>query len=310
MTLPPPRGFFAALLGFLERPATLVSALLCVALAAVLGVQGTGSHPFAGPWPQLALALAGFALLTRALARGRAGWPAACWTAGLAMAAVGAPLAGTAGGSLTVVAGGTEAYRQRAGERTLSTHLGGILRADTSVADVVGLRLAVKDRELGGATLPVDGSAAAALGPWRMRVTGRGALGDATHIRVALYSRASPDNPPTRLRLAEGEAMALPGDIRLEVRQISDDFGRALGPAAWLILQWPEGQDTSWHFVEAPDMDARLGKAPVRVVLEAVEAEAPLQMEVARVGTPFVLAAGLALMLVGLLLSLGRGVRA
>lgn len=299
--LPPPSGFFAALLSLLEHPLTTTLSL-CVLGAAVVFLPDALS----GPWAQIALSFAGFALLARALRTGGL-LAAGCFVGGLVVAAVGAGVAHRAPGTLSLAAGPVESYEQ-AGDRPLSTHLGAALQrlpgTDKAQAE---LRLAIKDRELGRGTLPVDGSAAALVGPWLLKALDRGPAGEGTHVRLRVTPRAGGAPVPVRLAVGEGATV---GDVRVDLLRIEGDFGRALGPAARLSLKWQSAagpaESIDWHFVEAAELDARLGTAPVAVVVEAVEAEAPLRLAVARAGVPGVLPTGLGLMLIGLLLTVRR----
>ncbi|MCB9548389.1 MAG: hypothetical protein H6706_21485 [Myxococcales bacterium] len=305
---PPPPGFLAALVATLEHPLMTVAMLGCLAVAMVLGLGASpGDHPLMGPWAQVALVLAAFSLLAQAL-RGRPAVPTILWAGGLGLAAIGAPLAGGGLGTVTLGAAPPEAYDQGAGERPLATHLGGPLYSAIE-GDAVDLRLAVKDAELGAARLPLDGSAGGPVGPrWRMRVEQRGVAGAPTHIRLKVRARAG-DGEAQTLRLAAGQATQVTtaaGVVRLDVRQISPDFGRALGPAAWLVQSWPgadgkPASESAWHFVQGADLDARLGAGPLVIELLGVEAEASPRLLVARQGQPLVLMAGLGLMILGLL---------
>ncbi|MEZ4465344.1 MAG: hypothetical protein R3F43_12925 [bacterium] len=176
--------------------------------------------------------------------------------------------------------------------------------------DALELRIAVKDQELGRASLPLDGHDGAAVGPWRMRVQARGVPSAPTHVRLSVRPRAA-EGAAQALRLADGQSTQVDAGgtpVRLDVRQISGDFGRALGPAVWLSQSWPAatpdqkpGLESGWHFLEAPDLDARTGAGPLIIEVVGVDAEPSPRLLVARQGQPMVLMAGLALMVLGLL---------
>lgn len=298
--LPPLRGPWATAWAVVASPWTTWVLGWWVAIAAVLGfATAPGGHPAEGLLLQLPAALLPFSIAARALTEGRRVLiVAAAWGVGLALALGGATVAGGSAGVAEV--GGarpTESYTRQLDGRAVEAHLGGQLTAALS-PDGVALRLGVRDRVQGEALLPLDGRAEATLGPWSVWLEDVAPGDEPAVARLRLTPRMGGE--PVEMRVRTGSGAALPDGGQIMVMRLSADFGRALGPAAQVQLDGPDGAIQAWHFVDSPDLDARVGGGDWAIALLAVETEPRLTLGVRRRGSPLPTMAGLGLMVIAL----------
>ncbi|MCB9528503.1 MAG: hypothetical protein H6701_08945 [Myxococcales bacterium] len=302
LRLPPLRGPWATAWAVLASPWTIWALGWWLAVAAIIGfTTEPGGHPASGLVMQLPAAMLPFAVLARALASDRLR-VAGLWSAGVVVACVGAYFAGGAAGVASVGgAAPTEGYTRQLAGRAVQAHLGGQLTA-TPGPDGIALRLGVKDDVLATANLPLDGGEAA-LGQWAVWLRSLAPGDEPAAARLRLTPRAGGD--PVELRIRALSAAALPDGSQVAVQRISPDFGRALGPAAQVQVDSESGSVQAWHFVDAPDLDRRIGDGPWAVELLAVETEPKVVLGVRRRGTAVGALAGLGVMA----LALGLGLR-
>jgi hypothetical protein len=76
------------------------------------------------------------------------------------------------------------------------------------------------------------------------------------------------------------------GPDQVVVRRLLADFRKSMGPAAQLELSWRDGRETAWHFIDAPDLDARHGGAPWKVRLVALASPPARHIGVRRASGP------------------------
>lgn len=273
----PPSGVWAAIFRGLSAPLTLFLAAGTVGLAAIIGAQAPfGQHPFEGPWAQAAGVVLIGCVLARALAGGLA--VRALWAGGLVVLAIGAVLSGGEAGELRLRAGEIETYEQVINGRGAATHLGGRLAVVPS-AEGMQLRLAVKERILGVAPVPAPG-AEALIGPWRIHRRTIAAGAKPTHAQLTLSPRSGGD--PRAVRLRAGQTIAPVDGVEVTLRRLVGDYGKALGPAALIDVRANDETTTSWYFTEAPDLDARVGTAPLVIRLDAIESTPAIVLGVRR----------------------------
>lgn len=160
------------------------------------------------------------------------------------------------------------------------------------------MQLGVRGADTATALLPLDGTREAALGPWAVWLRSVAPGDEPAMARLRLTPRAGGD--PVELRVRAASAAALPDGAQVSVVRISPDYGRALGPAAQVQVDSAAGNDLAWHFVDSPDLDRRVGRAPWVVELLAVETEPRLVLGVRRRGNSVVVMAGLAVMALAL----------
>lgn len=303
------RGPWATAWAVVASPWTPWVLGLWIAAAAAVGlVAAPGHHPAAGLALQLPAALLPFALLARGLSASRARlvWTGV-WSLGLALAFVGGWIAGGEAGVAEV--GGArpaESYTRPVAGREAAAHLGGQLTA-TLAPDGVTLSLGVGEGERASARLPLDGVAEAQIGPWAMHLDDVAEGDEPAFARLRLSPRAGGDALERAVRT--GSAVTLEDGTQVAVLRLSPDFGRALGAAAHIQIDYEGGRDTAWHFVEAPGLDARVGAAPWSVELLEVATEPRLRLGVRRAGPAGPAMAGLALMATALI-GLWAGARA
>jgi hypothetical protein len=274
-----------------------------VAVGALLGVDAApGHHPAQGPMVQLAVAL----LCASALGR-LWRWPAparragALWAAGIVVCAFGALLAGGDAGVVRVGEQAvTEAYDRAEGSRDLPIHLGAELRAEVG-ADGVDLWLGVANRPPLTQRIPLEGVEERPLGQWSIHPI-EVSSGDAPAVaRLRLAPRAGGDAVEVALRI--GGTHALPDGTTVRVDDLTRDYGAALGAAAMITLEHPErGNRTAWSFIDAPDLDKRVGTGPWVVEPLAIEAAPRVVLGVRHAGLPWVAAGGWILVALGVLL--------
>lgn len=298
--IPAPTGFWAFWWSILAAPVTPLVLLLVLALAAIVGLQhGAGEHPATTFLVAVPAALLPFSVAARAIGLPRARLaPRVLWAAGLAVAVLGGLVAGGGAGTARVRPGEvTERFvRERAGRAT-PHHLGGQLAVE--LADgAANLWLGVQEVELGRATLPLEGDREVRLGPWAVSLVEVEPGGAPTRLRFRARPRAGGE--PVEGVVGAGQTVALAQDVRVTALRLSGDFGGALGAAAQLQVEWPEGREAAWHFVDHADLDVRVGTAPW--IIEPVEllADPALVLAVRHPGTPWVAVAGWGLMAAGL----------
>jgi hypothetical protein len=300
--LPAPRGFWAFWWSLLAAPATSWTLLVILGLAALAGlVAPPGAHPVGSIVVALPAALLPFAVVARSAGASTAVLvPRALWAAGLGLAAIGALVAGGGEGEARVRPGESiESYQRPVAGRPTPFHFGGQLQAEIQDGQVL-LRLGVRDYEVGRAALPLGGHGEAQIGPWAVALRSIEPGDDPTRLRFRARPRAG-GGAPVEGAVRAGQTVALDPDTQLTAVRLSPDFGDALGAAAQLQLQWKEGQVTAWHFVDDPDLDARVGTAPWIVEPVEVLADPVVVLDVREAGPSGVAVAGWALMAVGLL---------
>ncbi len=292
----------------LASPWTSVAlALWAATVVAVRSLDVADTTPLvSSPALQLPLVLLPFALAAGALRGERMPWAAWVFCAGIAIAGWGAVQAGSAAGAVRLgeQAGSVETYQRHSPNGQISVHLGGALSA-RAVPGGLDVRIGTGDFEVGRAVVP-PGGREVVVGPWALYRQADGAPGAPTTAALVLSPRAGgADAASISVNIAEGSSRALPDGAVVEVRRLAADFGRALGPAAQVTVRWGKDESTTaWHFVEAPDLDARLGQSPWKVRLAAVEASPAVTLGVRRRGPMAPLFAGLGLMAIGLLMGL------
>ena len=301
--LPPPMGFPGFVWTTLAAPATTAVLLLVIAAGAIVSLLAEpGQSAVTGPLVQVPVAFLPFAVWARAAGQGRiAGTIRALWALGLALAAGGAVFAGGQSGIALIDGGAVEHYTRIAAGLPVDVHLGGVLRSVEN-GGVLELELAVKRARMGSTSIPLDGSTEGRLGPWAVRVH-RVEDGDVpTGLRFRLRPRDA-DGQPIELMLRQGRQQTLDDGTRVAVEALSADYGRALGPAARLSVEWGEQETSGWHFVNQPDLDARVGRSPWIVEPMAVVASPRITLDVRRAGDHTIAMAGWALMILALVAS-------
>lgn len=301
-------GPWAGAWAVLASPWTAFVAALGVAAAAIYGLTtAPGGHPAEGLLMQVPAVLLPFSLLARALDGGaRRMWLVTAWCAGLALALLGAYLAGAQAGVAEVgFARPTENFERQVAGRTTKAHLGGQLTAQLD-GDAVALKLGTKEHVVGEARLPLTGTAETTLGPWAIHLRDVAPGDEAAVARLKLTPRAGGEAIEAAVRTGSG--LSLPDGASLAVLRLSADFGRALGAAARIQIDHEKGNAVAWHFVESPDVDRRIGTSPWIVELLAIESEPRITMGVRRQGTTTVALIGWALM-AGVLLAVAFGER-
>lgn len=299
-------GPWSTVFALLASPWATWVLLVWIAITALVGLTAVpGAHPAEGLGAHLPVALLPFTVLARAVATGGVRLAAGLWVAGLAVAAVGAVVAGS-GAGLAEVGGPsvTESYLRPMAGQAVPVHLGGQLTR--AAADGrTQLRLGVPTVELATATLPPGEAAEVPLGPWAIHRHEARPGAEATVARLRLRPRAGEGETIERT-LRVGDAFVTPDGVQILLRRLSPDFGRALGPAAQLTLSQGDDSETAWYFVEDPALDARVGRWPWIVELQAVDAGARLLLGVRRAGPVAPALAGWALMGLALLIGAVR----
>lgn len=290
----------------LASPAAPVVLLVWLALAALWGLGAPhGAHPAHGALVQVPCVLLPFALLASALEQRASGLLArALVSTGLVVALLGAALAGGDAGVLETSGSGAviESYDRLGGPAVVPAHLGGQLTV-TDGPGTLGLVLGTRGIELGRAELPKDGDAERSLGPWRVHVAGVEPGQGARVARLRVRPRGADVVPATPdLVLREGQAAPLPGDGQLIVERLSPDYGRALGAGALVTVVSGAERRSDWVFVDAPDLDERLGTGKYTVTLLELVAEPAYTLGVRRAGLHVVALVGWAVAAVGVLL--------
>lgn len=293
-----PSGIWAAILRGLASPWSAWAAGALIGVLGILGVgAGFGQHPANGALAQVAVALLVFSACAALLRRGDL--DAVVWAAGLTCVAIGAAVDGGEAGELRLRAGEIETYEQVINGRGATTHLGGRL----ALVDDTTLRLAVKTTVIGEAPVPAPGEEVV-IGPWRMHRRAIAPSAEPTHARLTVALRAGGDARPYRLRA--GQTIAVNDSTQLTLKRLVGDYGKALGPAALIDVIADGKTTTAWHFAEAPDLDQRVGAAPIVVRLERVDAAPALVLGVRRTGAGGVTAIGFGIMACGMLLGAAR----
>lgn len=299
--LPRLRGPWATAWAVVASPWTPWVLGLCLAGAAAAGmVSAPGQHPAGGLAMQLPAALLVFALIARDLdaSAARLRW-AGLYAAGLVVALVGGWLAGGEAGMAEV--GGarpTESYTRTIAGRDAAAHLGAQLGA-TLEADGAHLTLAMKAHAVGEARLPLDGVREAQIGRWAMHLVDVAPGDEPAYARLRLFPRSGGD--PIERAVRTGSAVALEDGTQIAVLRLAADFGKALGPAAQIQMDYEGGSATAWHFVDGPDLDKRLGEGPWSIELLEVATEPRLVLGVRRAGPTGVALAGFGVMIAALL---------
>jgi hypothetical protein len=302
--LPAPTGFWGSWWTLLTAPATPAVLLLALGAAAIVGLRAeAGAHPATTILAAIPAALLPFSVAARAFGQPRSVLlPRALWAAGLGLAVVGGVVAGGGAGTARVRPGETvERYLRIASGRATPYHLGGQLTVDLD-GGAANLWLGVREAELGRATLPLEGAREVRLGPWAVSLADVEPGGAPTRLRFRARPRAGGE--PVQGVVGVGQTVELTKDVRVTALRLSGDFGGALGAAAQLQIDWPEGQQAAWHFVDGGDLDARVGTAPW--IIEPLEllADPALVLNVRRPGTPWLAVAGWILMAAALVTGL------
>jgi hypothetical protein len=283
-------GFAAAVWQVLTGRRTILILLSWLAVGAVVGVvAGPGEHPAEGVLMHVPALLLPFAWLARSISGvGR------FWAAGAALALIGTLFSGGEAGRMTVQPGAeTERYLRPSISRPISTHLGGIVRAQADDEHHIALRFGAGTQEQGSARLSLVDGREARLGPWAVRHR-RSLPGESPN--VARVRALATGQAPQSLSLRRGQSATLADGTVVSLVELASDFGQGLGPAAQLEIREGEASRVDWFFVDGPDLDARLGRGNWRFELAGVDAAPALELDVHRAGNPWVAVAGWGLM--------------
>ena len=302
MTGPLARGFAA-----LASPRTAAAAGLVCAVVCAWGLTaGTPLAAARSPVLHLGATLLVFSLLARAVSGGRLALAPALVATGLLATGVGAGLAGRDQGEVQLGgAEAVEAYEVPVGTQRVAMHLGGVL-SSANTPEGLALSVGVRDHNVGEAVLPVGSQTEVALGPWAIFLARTEPAGAPGGARLRLTPRGGGEAIERSVRL--DSQLVLPDGSRLGLNRISADFGRALGPAAQVLPMAADAApgvgESKWIFMEAPELDARVGTDAWVVELVGLEAAPRAVLGVRRRGPLGVLFVGIALMALGLLLGL------
>lgn len=304
--LPPMRGGWAEvyrLLGSLWAQWVL---LLWVGAWAVIGLAADpGQHPAESGAVQVPLVLLSFMVFIHALEAGGKAWlEGGLCAAGLGLLCIGGAWAGDAPGVVTL--GGptaADSYQQPWRFGTYGRHLGGQLLTTTG-PDGMAVRIGVGQSISAQGVVPVDGVREGVVGPWSMYVVDTQPGADPTQARISVTPREGGEAVEHVLRV--NSTVEMPDKTQITLRRLSADYGRALGAAAQMAINWPDGEEASWFFVEDPGLDVRVGRAPWVVRLLGVEAPPRTRLGVRKAGPHQVALAGVAVLIIGLLIGMGR----
>ncbi len=289
-------GFSTFVWQVLTARRTLLILLLWLGAGAVLGrLSAPGEHPAEGLLLHVPGALLPFAFWARFGLRDRA---AALLGAGVAVALIGTLVAGGGFGSMTCdPTGSTESYNRPGVGRPVPVHLGGVLGVQADDESHVALRLAAGAVEMGLARVSLLDGREQTLGPWQVRYL-KSVVGEAPS-RVRVHATAE-GQPPQDLLFRQGQQVRLPDATVVALTNLAADYGQGLGPAAELTITGENYHRADWYFVDAPDLDARLGTGKWRFEVQAIDPAQTIVVDVHHHGIPWAVAAGWAMVLAAL----------
>lgn len=273
-----PGGPWGTILRLLESADSQVFLGTWIALAALIGVvSDAGMHPMEHLGLRLPLILLPFCVLARGLKQGGSMlWIAGVWTAGFLLAVVSSWQPAGTGVAEVSTRGPVERYQRAFRGRWVDSYLGGALSMEQRT-DGVALKLGLPGQEPEETVFSATEDREKRLGPWVMHLRGFSDSGGAPQVaELSLVPRDG--GPEIRLTAPMGLKVPIPTaempgaentpTAHIVVRRILKDFRKSLGPAAQMEVSWAEGAETGWHFLDAPELDARHGASPwkIRVV--------------------------------------------
>ncbi len=170
-----PGGPWGTILRLLESADTQVFLGIWITLAAIIGfVSEAGMHPMEHLGLRLPLVLLPFCVLARGLARGgRSLWVAGLWTTGFLLAVLSTWQSPGVGVAEVSSRGPVERYQRAFRGRYVDSFLGGALSVEQK-QDGVALRLGLPGQKPEETVLSSAGDREQPLGPWVVRLDGRG----------------------------------------------------------------------------------------------------------------------------------------
>ena len=255
-----PRGPWATAWSVLASPTTTWILLALVGISAAVGLVVDAPHPASTAAVQVPLALLPFSMVAWALSA-RDLWSGVLWALGLSVACVGALLSGsdeavttTGGLSLTETATRFDVRGQGT-----PVHLGGQLSGRLE-GEAVALVLGVGNKKLAEASAPLDGREVGLGDRWSVRVRDVRNGDEPTLAKVRGRLRTNPAaEGGWEHTLRVGRSVVVSDQTRLTLLRVSRDYGRSLGPAAEVKLEWAGGEERAWFFVEHGELDAHTG---------------------------------------------------
>ncbi len=301
----PPDGPWLLTLTVLRSSALLSVMGLSLALGATLGLTGVlGAHPGEGILVRLPLGLIPFILLARMGDHAGGRVAAIALALGVSLFLLGSWPQGGRSGRIELGATSVEGYEQTIAGRSVPTHLGGQLSgrvSDESLLLEVGTAGVVKMT----AEVPITHRSEVALGTYRVRSEGTGKSPNIDTAVVTLTPRTG-EGPAITIQAPLNKAIAIGEQGRITTRAIRGDYLGIVGAAAELDIVWGDGQEVSWHFVDAPDLDVRLGTSPWTVKLERLEMAQVHKLGIRTAGLDVAAWIGFVLIALGLVVALIR----
>ena len=288
-----PRGPWATALNCLASPWTAWSILIWLGVQALVGLDtAPGQHPAYGVSVRLPAILLPFCVLARWSASGtkKDGLAYVGCALGLLFAFGGTVSAGDTGGYASLgTAAPTERFIIQEAGHQVPVHLGAQVNV---VRGKEGVELALRtgNHEVDSGRITHKGGGETQIGPWSFYLRDINSGLEPVYAVLSLTPRAGGASVERTVRV--GQAISLPDQTELSVLKLSGDFMSALGPAAQLRLDWAGQGDTSWHFVESPDLDERTGAAPWRVRVLRLDPEPRMTFGVRRAGSFWLAAFG------------------
>ena len=303
-----PTGPWLLALTVLRSPLTLTTLGTCLAVAAVVGLGDTsGGHPGEGVFVRLPLALLPFVLLARMDSNGLNQAATVSLSLGIFCFLIGSWPGDGRSGRLEVGTGTVEGFEQTIAGRSVPTHLGGQLtgrKADNQLVLEVGVAGVVKS----SAEVSLSPRREVTLGAYRVRSEGLRASSVADTAVVTLTPREG-EGAPITVRAPLGRTVAVGKATRITTKNVRGDYLGVVGSAAQLDMTWADGQEIAWHFVDAPDLDQRVGTSPWTVRLDRLDVSPVHKLGIRKAGVDLLAWAGLALIGLGLVVSLIGRVR-
>ncbi|MEE2787529.1 MAG: hypothetical protein VX589_09335 [Myxococcota bacterium] len=305
----PPTGIWAAAWSILRSPTALAGVLVVLGMMTVVGADSDpGQHPAAGVIYRLMWILLPLMGLARAIEerRGRSKWAGIILALGLAVLGIASWQVSQTTGWVNVGQSPVETYERASVNGPVSVHLGAQLKAVSDGAFAT-VSLAMRDQTLGGpVTLSTGTQAEGKLGRFRLYVSHETTGKRAEQAALRVHQPSGEHGAHRDFVLKPGATIALDKETTLRLLQVRADFLSTLGAAAEVQVSWADKVETFWVYADAPDMDERLGQAPWRIQLLALETPRfmVLGLRLATV-VDYAVWTGLALVLLGLLLGVG-----